>query len=76
MQKNIVNGPLCVIHIIRMKIHHVLYVRYDSGLLSSQILEDDWITVYGELTGVYTYKSICGNNIMVPSLTADSVELS
>ena len=55
---------------------NVLYVRYDSELLSSRILEDDWITVYGELTGVYTYTSIWGKSITIPSLTADIVELS
>lgn len=54
---------------------NVMYIRYDGDLLSSRILEDDWVTVYGELTGVYTYESVWGNSITIPSMDADIVEL-
>jgi len=54
----------------------VIYVEYDSTKLDSRILEDDYVTVYGVLTGVYTYETVLGASITIPSISADIVELS
>ena len=39
------------------------------------VLEDDRVVVYGRLDGNYTYTSIWGNSVTVPSVVADKIEL-
>lgn len=53
----------------------VVMVGYDPSLLSSRILEDDMIDVYGISIGLYTYTSTMGASISVPGLFADQVDL-
>lgn len=43
---------------------------------SVNILEGDKITIKGTLTGDYTYESIWGQQITIPSASADSVSIS
>ena len=38
---------------------NVIYVTVYSYGSNSRILEDDWITVYGEFGGLYTYTTGC-----------------
>lgn len=52
---------------------YVEYERADEN--ESRILEDDVITIYGELTGLKTYESIFGENISLPSLNARYIEI-
>ena len=52
----------------------VLYVVYYMPEGSSRILEDDHITVYGALGGVYTYTSTMNAQITIPILYAMYVE--
>lgn len=54
---------------------NVLYVTYNPRNLDSRILEDDYVTVYGKSTGIYSYKSVLGATISIPSLSADKVEM-
>ena len=49
----------------------VLVDNYGSG---TRILEDDYITFYGEYTGLYTYKSVLGASITIPKINAQYVE--
>ena len=53
---------------------HVLYVVYYMPEGSSRILEDDHITVYGVLGGLYTYTSTMNAQITIPILYAQYVE--
>lgn len=53
----------------------VLYVVYDMPKGSSRILEDDHITVYGELAGLYTYTSTMNAQITIPIMYAEYVDL-
>ncbi len=42
----------------------------DSQSLSQNVLEDDIVTIWGESTGMYTYKSVMGAQITVPRIRA------
>ena len=50
------------------------YVYKD--ITDGRLLEDDIVTIYGELTGLITYKSIYGADITIPSIKAYYVELN
>ena len=51
----------------------IIYVVYDMPEGASRILEDDHITVYGELDGVYTYTSTMNAQITIPIMYAEYV---
>lgn len=51
---------------------YYLSVNFDPGF---NILENDKLTVYAELTGTQSYQAIFGNTITIPSARADWVEL-
>ena len=49
-----------------------LYVdNYGSG---ERILEDDWITFYGEFDGLYSYTTVMGAQVTIPSVKAEYVD--
>lgn len=48
---------------------NVVYVTI-YGTPKSRILEYDKISLWGEYTGVYTYKTIFGASVTIPSMTA------
>lgn len=52
----------------------VLYVVYYMPEGSSRILEDDYINVFGELGGVYTYTSTMNAQITIPIMYAQYVD--
>lgn len=52
---------------------NVYYVTYSQSEIGIAVIEDDWITVYGESTGVYTYSAIFGNEITIPSMEAERI---
>lgn len=48
-----------------------IYVFYaDINDFTSRILEDDIITIYGELDGLYTYETVLGANVTIPKINA------
>lgn len=51
----------------------VSYTKQDSS--ESNILEDDIITMYGVLMGDYTYTSVMGASITVPSFAAEYIDI-
>lgn len=52
----------------------VLYVSYTSSKDDARILEDDNITMWGQLTGEKTYETVMGNSITIPSFSAEYIE--
>lgn len=40
----------------------------------SDIVEDDWVTVYGETNGIYEYETVLGASQKVPEISAKYVE--
>lgn len=51
----------------------IVYVTYSCSLDDARILEDDHITMWGQLTGEETYTTVMGNSITIPSFTAEYV---
>ena len=54
---------------------NIVYVIYIRPVGESRILEDDRITVYGSSTGLYTYETVLGSEISLPSFYAESITL-
>lgn len=54
----------------------VVYVSYTRKEGESLILEDDRVTIHGESTGLFTYTSVLGSKISLPSFRAESITLN
>jgi len=52
----------------------VLYGEYKKDIISSRVLENDIITVYGTSTGLLSYKSTMGGTITIPSIKIDKID--
>lgn len=52
------------------EIEDIIYVTYKRPKGEARVLEDDIVTIYGELGGVTTYQSVMGGNITIPSVKA------
>lgn len=53
---------------------NVLYIEYDKSIVTSRILEDDYITIYGTSFGLYSYQSTMGGTITIPSVLVDKID--
>ena len=53
----------------------VVYCSYTAPDDYKRILEDDKVTVYGTCTGIYTYETIMGGSVTIPSCTIDRIEV-
>ena len=53
----------------------IVYVTYTRKDGEGRILEDDKIKVYGGFNGLYTYTTILGASISLPSFNAESILL-
>ena len=53
-----------------------VYVTYYAGDEEAKILEDDIITMYGELTGEKTYETVLGSSVTIPSFTAEYIDIN
>ena len=49
-------------------------VAIDAAKLEDRILEDDVVTVYGTSTGLYTYETVMGSTMTVPSIMAEFID--
>ncbi len=52
-----------------------IYVIYVASEDDPRILEDDIITMYGELTGTKTYTTVMGASVTIPSFTAEYIHI-
>lgn len=52
---------------------YVYYVRRNKG--EDRILEDDIIEIYGTLEGLETYTSVLGNDVTLPKIEAEYIEI-
>lgn len=52
----------------------VLYGEYKKDIISSRVLENDIITVYGTSTGLLSYQSTMGGTITIPSIKIDKID--
>ena len=53
-----------------------VYVVYVPEKGAPRILEDDIVTLYGEYTGLYSYESIMGATITIPSIMALYIDVN
>ncbi len=53
----------------------VIYVGYSPSIVSSRVLEDDIITIYGVSKGLYTYQSTMGGAITIPLISVDKIDM-
>ncbi len=51
----------------------VFWVEYDNTKITTPIIEDDRIVVYGKGTGTETYTTIMGASITIPSVDAEKI---
>lgn len=52
---------------------YMFYITYTPDADSQRVLEDDEVTVFGEFTGLYTYDSVLGGSITIPSCEAEAM---
>ena len=52
-----------------------IFVSIPSNSMKGRILEDDIVSVYGKLAGLYEYESIFGEPITIPALSAQYIDL-
>jgi hypothetical protein len=52
----------------------ILFVEYSPSIVSSRILEDDVVTLYGKSLGTITYKSTNGGPITIPAVLVDKFD--
>lgn len=51
----------------------VVYIYVDNYGSNTRILEDDWITFYGEFDGLYTYETVMGASVTIPSVKVEYI---
>ena len=52
---------------------NILYGIYKSDIVDSRVLEDDYITIYGNSAGLITYTSTMGGEITIPSVVITKI---
>lgn len=57
------------------KYDDVVFVGYDPKIMESKILEDDFVTIYGECIGLYSYTSTMGAKISLPGIYANTITI-
>ena len=53
-----------------------IYVSYLKDEDSTRILEDDIITFYGTLSGLYTYETVLGASVTIPEVSAKYIDIN
>lgn len=52
----------------------VVYLYFESSLISSRILEDDIITIYGTAQGLHSYTTVLGANVTLPLIKVEKID--
>ena len=52
---------------------NIIYGVYESDIVDSRVLEDDYITIYGNSAGLITYTSTMGGKITIPSVVITKI---
>ena len=52
----------------------ILFGQYDASTVSSRVLEDDMITIYGTSVGTVSYQSTMGGKITIPGVYIEKIE--
>ena len=54
--------------------NNVVYIRVYNFGNEERILEDDYITFYGESDGLYTYTTVRGNSLSIPCVNVEYID--
>ncbi|WP_051411441.1 coiled-coil domain-containing protein [Ruminococcus flavefaciens] len=54
----------------------VAYCGYNPSIVSSRVLNDDLITIYGISVGTISYESTLGGKITIPGIAVEKIEFS
>lgn len=60
----------------RGRYDNVVYVTISNSDITTPIIEDDIVTVYGSYSGYFSYESVMGATITIPSVMAEKIELN
>ena len=52
----------------------VIYIYFDDSLITSRILEDDIITIYGISRGLHSYTTVLGANVTLPLVQVEKID--
>jgi len=52
----------------------ILFGQYSSDIVSSRVLEDDYITIYGTSVGTISYESTMGGTITIPGVYIEKID--
>lgn len=52
----------------------VVYIYVDNYGSGERILEDDWITFYGKFDGLFSYETVMGAQVTIPSVKVEYVD--
>lgn len=55
--------------------NNIIYCVYDSSIVTSRVLEDDYITVMGLSSDLITYSSTIGGKITIPSMIVQKIDM-
>ena len=51
----------------------VYYVTYNKDDIDINVIEDDFVTIYGTCTGTETYQTVLGAQVTIPSMKAEKI---
>lgn len=68
------NGEVNIRFAVDKDYDKMIYGAYKSSIVTSRVLEDDVITIYGTSTGLYSYKSTFGATITIPSVLIEKID--
>ena len=54
--------------------NNVVYIFVDNYGSEERILEDDYVTFYGEFDGLYSYTTVRGNELTIPSVNVEYID--
>lgn len=68
-----------LIYVLRVNVDggysNTIYVTYYASKDDPRILEDDWVTMYGELAGEKTYETVMGASVTIPQFDAEYIDV-
>lgn len=68
------SGSRVIMRVAEKDYDDIWYVTYKYSESENRLLEDDYITIYGECDGLETYQSLLGQSISIPSINARVIE--
>lgn len=69
------NGEVQIRLAVNGNYDHIVYGVYNENIVSSRVLEDDYITIRGLSAGLLTYKSTMGGSITIPSVLIQKIDM-